>query len=95
MTTLNQIASKIVKEQELIIGPLAWTEASKVLGLKVSQSDHEIVFANGDQKETINRLVNQYESIFGRASREVSRNAVAKMLVELSPGDVPSSLLSI
>lgn len=92
MSPFDQIATKIIKEQELVIGPLAWTEAGKVLGLQISQSDHGVMFANGDPKETLNRLVSQYERLFGHASREVSRNAVASVLAELSPGDIPSSL---
>ena len=30
-----QIASRIIKEQELIIGPLAWIEAQKVSDIKI------------------------------------------------------------
>ncbi len=33
MTTLTQIASKIIKEQELIVGPIAWIQAGKVSGI--------------------------------------------------------------
>ena len=32
MNTLDSIAVKIIKEQELVIGPLAWSEAQKVPG---------------------------------------------------------------
>jgi len=35
MTIFDQISVRIIKEQELIIGPLAWEEAKKVPGLKV------------------------------------------------------------
>lgn len=94
MTSLDQIAEKIIEEQELVIGPLAWSEASKVQGLQVNRARHEAVLSNGDPKETVNRLVGQYERLFGRASHEVCREAVAGMLAHLQPSDIPSSLLA-
>ena len=97
-TTLDifgQITFKIIKEQELIIGPLAWIEAGKVEGLEViNSSKGEIVFKSSDKKEVINRLVNQYNRLFGRASHEVCKGAVATMLADLPPSEVPSSLRS-
>jgi hypothetical protein len=92
MTTLDQIAEKIIEEQELVIGPLAWSEAEKIQGLQVSRARHEAVLSNGDPKETVNKLVSQYERLFGRASREVSRSAVAALIKDLAQADVPSSL---
>ncbi len=93
MNILDKIAAKIIKEQELIIGPLAWVEAGKVQGLRLIDQGHDQVgFNNGDQKEVINRLVNQYDRLFGRASHEVSREAVVSLLADLSPAEIPSSL---
>ena len=88
-----EIASKIIREQELVVGPLAWSEAGKVQGLKIVDSKKgEIVFDNGDQKSVIDRLVNQYDRLFGQASHEVSREAAAPLVADLSPSEVPSSL---
>ena len=93
MSTLDQIAIKIIKEQELIVGPLAWSEAGKVSGLKIVDSKRgEVTFNNGDQKEVINRLVSQYDRLFGQASHEVSRGAVASLLADLPESEVPFSL---
>ena len=93
MSILDQIAVKIIKEQELVIGPLAWSEAEKVQGLKViDERNGEVAFNNGDQKEVINRLVSQYERIFGRASHEVCREATVSLVADLAPSEVPSSL---
>lgn len=94
MTSLNQIAEKIIKEQELVIGPLAWSEAGKVQGLRVDRARHEVVLTNGDPKEGVNRLVGQYERLFGRASREVCREAASSLLATLAPSDIPSSLVA-
>ncbi len=86
-----QIPFRIIKEQELVIGPLAWYEAGKVAGLTIDQS-HNSVSISGDNKDIINRLVAQYEKIFGKASHEVCREAVADILREMSPEEIPSSL---
>jgi len=92
MITLNQIATKIVNEQELVIGPLAWIEARKVAGLTVDEAHHEATVTGGDPMTTVDKLVSQYERLFGRASREVCREAVASMLADLPAGQVPLSL---
>jgi hypothetical protein len=92
-TTLDQIATRIIKEQELIIGPIAWQEAEKVVDLKLFDHENaEIEASNTNPKEVVNQLVGRYERLFGRASREACRDAVASILAELSPADVPSSL---
>jgi len=93
MTTLDQIAGKIIKEQELIIGPVAWYEAKKVRGIHViDQGSGTISIENGNAPDVINGLVMKYEDLFGRASREVCRDAAAKLLGGLTPSEVPSSL---
>lgn len=93
-TTLDQIAGKIIKEQELIIGPLAWEEASHVQGLHaVDKKTGEISIEEGvDKRTVIDDLVKEYETLFGRAAREVCREAVVTLLADLQPSEVPSSL---
>ncbi len=86
-----QIAVRIIKEQELVIGPLAWDEAGKVPGLTFDSS-HNTVSVSGDRKEIINRLVAQYERIFGKASHAVCHDAVKDLIASMSPEEVPSSL---
>lgn len=91
MNDIQKIPIKIIKEQELVIGPLAWDEASKVKGLVVDQSNSSVTFS-GDAKEAVNGLVSQYERIFGRASHEVCRSAVRDIVFHMNPEEVPSSL---
>ena len=94
MTSLTQIAGRIIKEQELVIGPLAWTEAGKVSGLQVvDQKRGEVELKNGDPKDVVNRLVAQYERLFGRASHEACKEAVANLIAGMAQADIPSSLL--
>ncbi len=88
-----QIAAKIIKEQELVIGPLAWDEARKVQGLEIIDSKKgEVNFVNGDKKNVIDLLVAQYERLFGRASHEVCRQAVKDLIRDMPSEEVPSSL---
>ncbi len=92
ITTLSQIAIKIIKEQALIIGPLAWGEARKVPGLDI-KNEEEVSFSDVDQKDVINKLVAQYEKLFGRLSHEISKEAVQDLLAELPASEIPSSLI--
>ena len=92
MTNLNTIANKIIKEQELIIGPVAWNEARKVSGLKIINEKSGEVSFEGDPKQVIDRLVAQYENLFGRASHEVCKEAVSALIVDLMPSEIPASL---
>ena len=92
MTPFNQIAYKIIKEQELIIGPVAWSEAKKVEGIRIiDQKTGEMQLAGGP-KQVIDRLVAQYERLFGRASHEVSREAASALIASLSVDEIPLSL---
>jgi hypothetical protein len=91
MDIVSQIPLRIIKEQELVIGPLAWDEARKVNGLAFDQSHNSVSLA-GDAKDVINRLVAQYERIFGKASHAVCHDAVQDIISTMRPEEVPSSL---
>ncbi len=94
MTTLDQIAGKIIKEQELIIGPLAWDEASHVKGLNVvDKKTGNVALEPGvGTQNVINDLVHKYEVLFGKAALEVCKAAAASLIADLQPSEVPSSL---
>lgn len=87
-----QIALRIIKAQELIIGPLAWDEAREVSGFHVIDQTRGDISFDGDAKEVLNRLVVQYEQLFGKLSDEVCREAVQDLVTEMPPEEVPSSL---
>ncbi len=92
MNILEQVAEKIIEEQEKIIGPIAFEQAKKVSGLSVDSQKHEVKI-EGDQKEILQKLVEQYQHLFGRASVEVCRDAV-KDLIKQAPSDkIPSLIL--
>ncbi len=90
MATREEFVSRIIKEQELIIGPLAWREAKKVRGLQVSEKRE--VAVRGNVKEVLSELVRQYETLFGPASRQVCRDAVRNLVPTMSAKDVPDVL---
>lgn len=87
----SQIVNKIILEQELVIGPLAWNEATKVSGLRVDVKTHHVDLY-GDPKEVLGRLVSQYERLFGLASREVCRDAVRPLIAQIPEDQLPSVL---
>jgi hypothetical protein len=92
MNIFDQISTRIIKEQELIIGPMAWEEARKVSGLTVVNAKSGEVNLSGDNKQIIDTLVSRYVNLFGRASQEVCKESVQDLIAELPVGDVPSSL---
>ncbi len=93
MTIFSQISVLIIREQALVIGPLAWDEARKVHGLQIIDSEKgEVNVEESDPRGTIDNLVVQYERIFGKASREVCRDAVKSIISSMSPEEVPESL---
>ena len=92
MTKFDQISSRIIKEQELIIGPVAWDEASKVSGLQIVNKKEATVKIEGDGKVAVESLVSRYVSLFGRISQGVCKDAVQDLLADMNPSDVPNSL---
>ncbi len=89
MNTYDKIAANIIKEQELIIGPIAWEQAQKVTGLMVNISAHQIEI-KGSPKDVLEKLVAQYEELFGPASREVCRDAVRPLLSQVPDEEIPA-----
>lgn len=87
----NQLADKIIKEQALIIGPIAWEQAEKVTGLRIDIAKHEVNI-EGDAKEVLGKLVAQYEKLFGVASREVCRDAVRTLISQVPEEEIPAVL---
>lgn len=90
-TIFQQISVRIIKEQELVIGPVAWGEAKKVSGLRVDEQTRQVII-EGDPKEILNRLVAQYSRLFGRVSEQVCKDAVQDLIAELPEDQIPSSL---
>ncbi len=89
----STMAASIIHKQALVIGPLAWSEARKVQGIQIDMTKDEVAISD-DGKNAIDRLVAQYERLFGAASRQVCREAVASITAGLPRTDIPASLLS-
>ncbi|MBI5123608.1 hypothetical protein HZA75_07155 [Candidatus Roizmanbacteria bacterium] len=91
MDVFAQLAESIIKEQETIIGPVAFEQALRVPGLKVDQKTHKVTL-DGNNKEILEKLVKQYEQLFGRTSIEVCKEAVRETKVNISKDDLPDIL---
>jgi len=87
----DELAGKIINEQALIIGPIAWEQAEKVSGLRIDLKSHEVNI-EGDTKEVLAKLVAQYEKLFGIASREVCRDAARPLLSQVPEDEIPTVL---
>lgn len=89
MDAFAQAISKIIKEQQAIIGPIALDQAKKVDGLEVLGDSVKIM---GNKKEVLNNLVNQYAKLFGKASVEVCKGAFAPFSEKIPAAEIPDIL---
>lgn len=85
-----QAISRIIKEQQSIIGPVALDQANKVTGLQVEGVDDVKIV--GNKKEVLGNLVNQYAKLFGKASVEVCKEAFEPYLDKIPAAEVPDIL---
>ncbi len=90
MDTAAQVASRIIREQQDIIGPIALSEAKKVSGLQITSVDD--VQITGDHKEVLGNLVKQYQEFFGKASVEVCKEAFEPFEDKIPASEVPDIL---
>jgi hypothetical protein len=87
----DQIALKIIKSQETIIGPVAIEQAQRVPHLKVNWDAKEITI-DGDETAVIDNLINVYKDLFGQISVEVSKEAAGSLVSKLPSGKLPEAL---
>lgn len=88
----EQLAKLMIKHQEEIIGPIAWSEANKVSGLVVS--DKKITISKATEgKQVIDQLVKQYQNLFGQTSVEVCKDATRDVLQTMEADSIPTTLL--
>jgi len=88
-----QMASKIIKAQQDVVGPVAFEQAKRVDGVKLGNT-HEELKIDGDKKVVLELLIKQYEGMFGRASIEVCKNAVRGIINNVPKDQVPQLLVS-
>lgn len=92
MDPVAQAASKIIKEQQAIIGPVALDQAKKVSGLSINGIDD--IKVTGSKKAALEGLVKQFEKLFGRASVQVCKDAFEPFSSKIEPADIPDVLRS-
>lgn len=92
MPTHDAIAAQIIKGQEFVIGPLAWSVAGKVQGLVIDVRKGDVTISGRDPKVVVDDLVAQYERLFGPASHAVCRDAVTTLIKGMAQTEIPSSL---
>ncbi len=91
MDAYSKLVEAIIQGQERIIGPLAVEQAQQVPGLEVDWQQHT-VSVKGNKTEVVERLVEQYQHLFGQTSVEVCREAAGPFLGQLTPAGVPKLL---
>lgn len=91
MDVYSQIAERIIKQQETIIGPVAIEQAQQVQSISVDWDKHKVAIS-GDASNAINSLVGQYKKLFGQTSVEVCKEAAGSLLGKLTADQIPASL---
>ncbi len=91
MDIYSEIAQRIIKQQETIIGPVAIEQAEHIPNLKVDWDKHEVV-VSGDGASVIDKLVEQYKALFGKISVEVCKEAAEPLMGRLPEGKLPKTL---
>lgn len=92
MDIYTRLVEQIIREQSVIIGPIAWEQASKVSGIILDPQTKQITL-QGDKKLTLENLVKQYEGLFGQTSIEVCKEAVKDIIPKASKDQIPQILL--
>lgn len=82
--------SRIIKEQQAIIGPVALEQAKKVVGLQVMGADDVKIM--GNKKAVLDSLVKQYAKLFGKTSIEVCKEAFGPYLDKIPTAEIPDVL---
>lgn len=90
MDIYSQAVAEIIKQQQLVIGPLALDQARKVNGLNFTDVNN--VSISGDAKDVLTHLVEQYGTIFGQASIEVCKEALKHLKTPPSRDELPEVL---
>ncbi|OGK16776.1 hypothetical protein A2690_04960 [Candidatus Roizmanbacteria bacterium RIFCSPHIGHO2_01_FULL_39_12b] len=89
-TSYTPIFTAIIKEQQMVIGPLAIERARKIPGLTIK--DVNDINIKGDAQKVLGDLVNEYAKLFGKASIEVCRDAIKTINPSVSSSQLPSIL---
>ena len=86
----TQAAQIIIKEQQLIAGPLAIDLAKMVSTITFENGD--TVSLEGNPKSVLEDLVKQYQKLFGNASVEASKQALSRSSLKFEPEELPAIL---
>ena len=92
MDPVAEAASRIIKEQQAIIGPVALDQAKKVSGFAITNASE--IKVTGDKKQALEALVKQFEKLFGKASIQVCKEAFEPFSEKIAPADIPEILKS-
>ena len=90
MDKYTQAVIQIIKEQEQVVGPIAFDLAKSVSAIHLGSQ--ESVSIDGDPKTALENLVLQYQRLFGKASVEVSKEAIKRSKLIFGSTDLPTIL---
>ena len=78
----DQIAEKIIEQQEAVIGPIAVDQARKVSELTINWANHKVDIS-GNPQNAIDALVEQYKELFGQIAVQACKDAAIRYISQL------------
>lgn len=87
----KEMVSRIIEQQEAIIGPIAVQQAEQVTELTIDWPQH-LVSIEGSPQVALDDLVEQYKELFGQIAVETCKEAVSKLISQLPVEQQPKSL---
>ncbi len=83
----------IIKSQEEVIGPLAWTEVGQVPNIVIKDKENIQLEILGDPKKTIDSLLENFFNVFGPTALYVAKNSTYRLTKNMQTHQVPDKLL--
>jgi hypothetical protein len=90
--TYINLLRAIIKSQEEIIGPLAWTEVAQVRNIVIKDKEKFELEISENPKETINALLEKFFKVFGPTALYVAKRNTYRITRNMQLHDVPDKL---
>ena len=84
----ERLIKSIIDETEMIVGPVAITQANKVKGLEITR----IIKIKGDPQKIIKSLLENYKSIIGEVAVTIAKRGTKPILEKNLKLKVPEEL---
>jgi len=90
--TYVNLLRTIIKSQEEIIGPLAWTEVAQIRNIVIKDKENIELEISGDPKDAIDALLEKFFKVFGPTALYVAKRNTYRITKNMQLHQVPDKL---